>query len=213
MHEIPQCRLLWARSVEEATHRSEGLDIALFVVDIGLPDGSGLDFLWKMSSVHPRARAIVITATPLPEHQMHSVALGVLHFLEKPLKLPLLISHLRRALDTEQMAGINRDFRATLENVTPVDILQLKCLTNASTVVEFRSGEQVGRIRFQQGEMADAEAGKLRGVEAVFEIISWKHGQVIEHPSLGSLERTIECPWQSLLMEAAQRIDERSVAA
>lgn len=213
MHEIPQCRLLWARSVEEATLRSEGLDVALFVVDIGLPDGSGLDFLWKVSSLHPRARAIVITATPLPEHQMHSVALGVLHFLEKPLKLPILLSHLRQALDSEHMTGPNRDFRASLENVTPVDIVQLKCLAKATTVMEFHADGQVGRMRFEDGEVFDAECGKLRGVDALFEMLGWKCGQIAEQPSVGFFERTIDCPWQGLLMDAAQRIDESRAAA
>ena len=213
MTEIPQCRLVWARNVAEATARAEAMPIELFLVDINLPDGNGLDFLSKMSAAHPLARAIVMTANALPEHQANSAALGVLHFLEKPLKLPFLIQHLRRALDSEQMAGANQEFRAVLENVTPADILQLKCLTHASTVVEFHAGGKTGHICFQKGELADAQTGALRGVEAVFEIISWKRGEVTERAAVEQFERTINCSWQTLLMEAAQRIDERAAAA
>ena len=78
MHELPHVRLLWARTVAEATARAEGLDIDLFLLDIHLPDGSGLDFLWQMTPLHPSARAMVMTATPLPEYEVHSAALGVL---------------------------------------------------------------------------------------------------------------------------------------
>lgn len=103
----------------------------------------------------------------------------------------------------------SRDFRATLDNVTPLDILQLKCLSAASTVIEFRSATQEGRIRLHKGEVVDARAGSLVGVEAVREIIGWPHGRVHEHVEIGEFERTIHCSWQALLMEVALAIDER----
>ncbi|MEP6668205.1 MAG: DUF4388 domain-containing protein [Chthoniobacter sp.] len=209
MHEMPDVRLLWARSLAEATERAAGLDIALFLVDIGLPDGNGFDFLWQMATDHPTARAIVMTATPLPEHQAHTSALGVLHFLEKPLQLQPLINQMRAALEKATEGEGKNDFRASLRNVTPADILQLKCLTRATTVVEFLSDDQIGRIRLEDGEIVSASAGALRGVDAVYEILGWTRGHVTEHPCVGFPMRTIDCPWQSLLMNAAQRIDER----
>jgi DNA-binding response OmpR family regulator len=205
---LPGCRLLWARGVDEATARADGLPIELFLVDIGLPDGSGLDFLYSMSIAHPSARAIVMTATPLPEYQMHSAALGVLHFLEKPVNIDTLLDQMRIALAAEQASTGNGDFRATLRNLTPVDILQLKCLTGATTVIEFRSDTQTGRVHFQGGEMIHAEVGTLKGVDAVHEIVAWKRGQVSEQPGLPMAEATIACPWQTLLMNAAQQLDE-----
>jgi CheY-like chemotaxis protein len=209
MHEMPDVRILWARNLAEATARAEGLEIDLFLVDIGLPDGNGLDFLWKMAVEHPSARAIVMTASPLPEHQALTAALGVLHFLEKPVKLRALLDHLRAALDQVTVGDQKRDFHATLKNVTPADILQLKCLTGSTTIVEFLSDEKVGRIRFEDGEIVDASSGTLSGVDAVYEIVGWTRGHVIEHPCVGFPQRTINCPWHSLLMDAAQRLDER----
>lgn len=207
MHEMPNVRLLWALSVEEAMARVTGLQIDLFVVDINLPDGNGLDFMWKMAIEHPSARAVVMTATPLPEHPALTAALGVLHFLEKPLKIASFVGLLRSSLDMAVDDG-KGDFQAILKNVTPADVLQLKCLTNATTIVEFISDE-VGRVRFEDGEIIDASTGVLQGVEAIYEIVGWKRGQVIEHACVGFTKRTIECSWQSLLMDAAQRLDER----
>ena len=229
LKEFPQCRLVWARNIQEARARAVDLDIELFLCDINLPDGSGLDFLWEMSSSHPLARAIVITAEPLPEHYANTAALGVLHYVEKPLKLPLFLEYLRQALTTERISVAssessepppaaaacdgNTSFRATLANLSVVDILQLKCLTGASTVIEFRSGHHVGRTRVQNGEIVDAEAGSLRGAEAVHEIISWKNGEVSEHRRPEWRERTIEVPWHALLMDAAHRLDEQNAVA
>lgn len=208
LNALPGCRLLWARGVDEATERAGGLPIELFLVDIGLPDGSGLDFLYSMSTAHPSARAIVMTATPLPEYQMHSAALGVLHFLEKPIHMPTLLDLVRKALNAEQMSEGKEEFRATLRNLTPVDILQLKCLTGATTVIEFRTGDQTGRVHFHGGEMIHAEVGELKGVEAVHQIVAWKRGEVSEEPGLPLAEATIACPWQTVLMNAAQQLDE-----
>lgn len=212
LNELPECRLIWARTVAEARQRSEGIPISVFLIDIVLPDGSGLEFLEQATTTHPSACAIVVTATSLPEHRVISEALGVLHFLEKPLDAEVLVGCLRRALGSNA-TGRSRDFRATLENVTPMDILQLKCLSAASTVVEFRSNGREGCIRFQKGEVVDAHTGSLRGLEAVREIICWPHGQVFEHVEIGAFERTIHCSWQALLMDAAVGIDEHRARA
>ena len=116
---LPACRLMWARTVAEARERSSSIQIDLFIVDIVLPDGSGLDFLGHAAFAHPSACAIVVTATALPEYQAMSAALGALHFIEKPAKPPVLLEQIRRALGSQSSTGSARDFRATLENVTP----------------------------------------------------------------------------------------------
>jgi DNA-binding response OmpR family regulator len=209
LRELPDARLIWARTVAEARDRSAGLPISLFLIDIFLPDGCGLLFLEKAVAEHPSAAAIVITAAALPEHQFISEALGALHFIEKPLKIPVLLEQIRSALGAQNAGDSSKDFRAILQNVTPMDILQLKCLSGATTVVEFRSNFREGHIRFVKGEMVDALAGALRGVEAVRAIIGWPEGEVVEHGDGGEYERTIDCSWQTVLMEAAQAIDER----
>jgi DNA-binding response OmpR family regulator len=213
LSELPACRLIWARSVAEAALRSDGVSVSLFLIDVHLPDGSGLEFLERAAVDHPSSCAIVITATPLPEHRVMSAALGALNFLEKPLKIPLLLGQIRCALGSHSASAGDRDFRATLENVTPMDILQLKCLSAASTVIEFKTNSQEGRVRFQKGEIVDARTGSLSGVEAVREIIGWPHGRVTEHVEIGEFERTIHCSWQALLMEVAQGIDEQRAHA
>lgn len=210
---IPSCRMIWARSIEDAKRRVTGIPIELFVVDIGLPDGSGLDFLVEMSELHPSARAMVMTASPLPEYQANSAALGVLHFIQKPVKPAELIAQIRAALDAETAGRVDEDFSATLRNVTPMDILQFKCLAGDTTVIEFRSGPHSGVIHLERGEIVHAQAGGVKGTKAVNQIISWKRGKVVELPVSPNAERTINCSWQTLLMDAAQRLDEGALAA
>lgn len=225
LKEIPSARLLWAQSLQEARMRADGLEIEIFLTDINLPDGNGLDFLWEMAATHPLARAIVMTATPLPEHEATTAALGVVHYIGKPLNMPLFVTYLLQALGTElvsggsdmwrastgdaALGGSEKNFRATLANLSVIDIIQLKCLTGVTTLIEFRSGGLLGSIKFDSGEIVDAAAGALRGVEAVFEIVKWQNGDVTEQPVLEPGQRTIHGSWHALLMEASHQLDER----
>jgi CheY-like chemotaxis protein len=212
LQSLPSCRLLWARCLEDATRRVTGISVDLFVVDIGLPDGSGLDFLVQMAEQHPLARAIVMTASPLPEYQASSAALGVLHFIQKPVQPAELLAQMRAALNAELAGQVNEEFSATLRHVTPMDILQFKCLAGDSTVIEFRSGTQTGAIHLHRGEIVHAQVGAVKGTKALTEIMAWKRGKVIERPTEPNAERTITGSWQTLLMDAAQRLDEGVLA-
>ena len=213
LSQLPEVRLLWARSAAEASQRSEGLPVALFLVDVYLPDGSGLDFLWSKAATHPEAKAIVMTSSPLPEHEAVATALNVLQIAQKPVVGARLIEMVRGAIEiSSPNDGADSAFHATLKSVTPADLIQLKCLARATTVMEFQSDGRSGRVRIEDGEITDASTEASHGTDAVVEIISWKRGQIFERPAVGTFARTIEQPWHSILMEAAQHADEMALA-
>jgi DNA-binding NarL/FixJ family response regulator len=205
---LPQCRPIWARNLEEARLRTASIPVDVFVVDIGLPDGSGLDFLWEMSAVHPNARALVMTGTPLPEHYAQSAALGALHVVEKPVTGPVIVEILQEAL-ASSTTDASQAFQATLLDLTPLDLIQLKCLARATSMMQFTTWNQRGQLHFQDGEIIHAQVGDLTGVAALQEIFSWRRGNVRESAADPNVVATIECPWQSLLMQVAQAADEK----
>jgi DNA-binding response OmpR family regulator len=203
---VPECRLLWARTIEEAHVRSFGLKIALFVLDVELPDGNGLDFLLEMRQTQPAARAIVLSSADLVKQEMHSPTLGVLRFVHKPVEGAALAALIKETLAAWQKGSTT--FRANLNDLSPIDVLQLKCLAKATTVLEFHSQGESGRVHIDQGTVIHAEMGSLSGVEALNRILSWKGGQIGEKLQGPPVTRTIHSSWESLLMEAAQAMDE-----
>ncbi len=207
---IPECRLLWARTIEEAHVRSFGLKIALFVLDVELPDGNGLDFLLEMRQTQPAARAIVLSAAELPKQDVNSPTLGVLRFVHKPVEAANLAVIIRETLAQWQQGATA--FRANLNDLSPIDVLQLKCLSKATTILEFRSQGASGRVHIERGAVIHAEMGELVGVEALTKIIGWKGGQIAEKLQGPPVTRTIDCSWEALLMEAAQAMDEAAGA-
>jgi ActR/RegA family two-component response regulator len=205
---LPYCRPLWARDFEEARLRTASVPIDVFIVDVGLPDGSGLDFLWEMSSVHPDARALVMTGTPLPEHYAQSAALGALRVIEKPVTGPAIVTLLEEALGSSHSSE-SEAFHATLWDLTPLDLIQLKCLARATSHIQFTTVQQHGSLHFRDGEIVHAEVGDLTGISALQEIFSWRKGNVRESAPDLTVVPTIDFPWQSLLMQVAQATDEQ----
>lgn len=61
--------LFTAGSLAQARDIIVDKQIDLFIVDIGLPDGDGIDFLCEAAILHPQATAIIVTATPTEEHR------------------------------------------------------------------------------------------------------------------------------------------------
>lgn len=210
--EMPGLRVLAARGVAEAQVLAAEFPIDFFLVDIHLPDGSGIDFLCDMQTAQPAAKGMIMTAVPLPEYREHAKALGVLQFIEKPLDLPRLAQSIGRAMGALSPAGTEEPqyFQASLSCLTPVDIIQLKCVGHVTQVVEFiRSDARRGRIHFCEGEVVHAESG----VEAFNEIVSWRAGRVVELKDVRPVAATIHGDWQVLLMQAAHLLDEQALAS
>ncbi|HEX4086876.1 MAG TPA: sigma-54 dependent transcriptional regulator [Chthoniobacteraceae bacterium] len=73
-----------ARGIEEA----DAQKFALAVLDIGLPDMSGLKVLERLRAAHPALPVIIITAHGNLENAMAAKKLGAAAYLVKPLDLP-----------------------------------------------------------------------------------------------------------------------------
>ncbi len=216
--QYPDLTIFPSRSIEEAQLFLEEVDdIELFLLDVFLPDGNGIDFLCDVKTILPDAHAIIMTASPTPEIRQHAQDLGVLQFFQKPLDMSILIEELTKVLgaSTKPSAaeGANSDsFKASLGGLSTVDIIQLKCLARATQVIAFvRDDGTTGKIHFQRGEIVHAECSTGQsGLDAFNDIVSWKGGRV-EESQESIAEPTIQSGWESLLMDAVRMIDEASL--
>ncbi len=208
---VPESVLLAARNIADGRRLLDKYDFQLAVLDIQLPDGSGLDFLHDIQLKAPRACIVILTGVPLPQHRDQAEAFGVLHFMEKPAHFRTLGNLVRK--EWEMCLGIKpaqpTGFTAALTQLTTLDIIQLKCLGRATVNLDFigNHGEH-GRIVFKDGEVFHAETEDQKGVEAFYEIVSWRGGQVLEVTDAPEPSRTVEGNWQRLLMEAVHWVDE-----
>ena len=207
--EMPDDRVLTARSIAEGRLLLDEYSIDLFCLDVNLPDGSGIDFIFDVMTKNPTASVIVMTAEPLPEYRAQATAFDVLRFMEKPVDFKAVAALARECRDGQATQGNTAYFSASLSRLTVLDIIQLKCLNRATQVIDLTSPrEGHGRIYFQNGEIIHAETATASGEAAVAEIVGWRGGQVREVAAAPSVERRIFTNWQSLLLSAAQASDE-----
>lgn len=71
----------------------------LVLLDLKLPDGSGLDFLVELKNREPSVPALMITAFGEVETAVAAVRAGAHRFLEKPVDLPELFLLIEQALE------------------------------------------------------------------------------------------------------------------
>lgn len=206
---VPEGLVLTASTLAEARQLLAAYSFHFGVLDIHLPDGSGIDFLHDMQLKSPNAAVVIFTAVPLPEYRAQAEAFGVLHFMEKPVDPPVLGRLVRNYWSKANGKDVGTGFSASLSRLTTLDIIQLKCLGRANAALEFvgRQGQQ-GRIYFKGGEILHAETGETQGIDAFNEIVSWRGGQVMEMANATASARTIQGDWQGLLMHAVHWADE-----
>ncbi|MGF1678462.1 MAG: DUF4388 domain-containing protein [Candidatus Methylacidiphilales bacterium] len=211
----PEIKILPARTVEEAQlFLSEYDDIGIFLLDIFLPDGNGIDFLCDVKTISPEAHALIMTANPDQASRQHALDLGVTAYFQKPLDPAAILLELAKILGPSNTSATPSDsFKASLGGLSTVDIIQLKCLARATQVIAFRRDDGLsGKIHFQRGEIVHAECSNQKsGLDAFNEIVSWKGGRV-EESQEPIAEPTIKRGWESLLMDAVRMIDEANAA-
>jgi hypothetical protein len=133
--------------------------------------------------------------------------MGIDLFLEKPntrqevnFFIDCIESLLGREADTGGFRGV--------QSKSLVDIIQLECLSQSSSVLKVTNGPLVGKVWFKNGDLIDAETQDLAGESAFRKILSWKTGNFEILPAEPERSRTIFNSYQGLLLESAQALDE-----
>ncbi len=94
---------LKAGSGEEALKQLEESGVNLLLVDLKLPEMSGLDLLSEVKKRYPNIEVIVITAFGSIETAVRAMKLGAFHYLTKPIDLEELLILINRALEKQEM--------------------------------------------------------------------------------------------------------------
>lgn len=99
-------------------------------------------------------------------------------------------------------------FRANLTGASLSDLVQLECLARTTQVVRVVSGDEVGYLYFQSGDIVHAMSSDAVGEPAALEILGWDRGSFEPCNAGWPSAATISRPWQALLLVAATQRDE-----
>src|SRR5436190_11252163 len=185
----------------------KGEPFRLMICDLKMPKMDGLQVLSIVRRQFPELRTVVLTGVQDEEFRSRAYALGVDLYWLKPdtqqnmeMFLQCIESLLGRESEGTGFRGIH--------SKGLIDLIQMECLTQSSTVLRVTRGSLVGRIWIQAGELIDAETEGAQGETAFRRILEWKSGTFENLPAEPGRERTITKPANALLLEAAQAMDE-----
>lgn len=84
----------WVRRCQEARAFLQVNDYAVVLLDIGLPDGSGLDLLNGLRKQGSKSPVLILTARDAIEDRVRGLDAGADDYLPKPFAIPELISRI-----------------------------------------------------------------------------------------------------------------------
>jgi len=200
-------RILTAQNHAQALAVLSKERVDAVVVDYGMPVIDGLEFLRLLSRAHPGQQTVILTGAITQERRKACLESGAALFLEKPLSRDG-FSAVFAALDALAVAPPSAGFRGLLHRVGLQEVLQLECLGRKSSVLEIAAAKARGRIYISDGAIVHAESGALQGEVALFGLLALQGGDFNFLSFTEPPRRTIEGPWEHLLMEAARLSDE-----
>jgi CheY-like chemotaxis protein len=184
----------------------EAEPLRLLVCDLKMPKMDGLQVLSIVRRKYPELRTVALTAVLDEQFRSRVYALGVDLFWHKPAtpqETKMFLECLESLLGQDTDSG----FRG-LQSKSLVDIIQLECISQSSSVLRITNGPLTGKIWILDGELTDAEADDLTGEPAFLKILSWRTGTFETLPAEPSRARTIFKSYNALLLETAQALDE-----
>jgi CheY-like chemotaxis protein len=183
------------------------LRVDVVVLDIGMPEMDGIQFLQLLGRTHPGQQVVMLTGEANEERRQICLENGAVLFLEKPVAREGFVE-VFNALDALAGAKPQAGFRGMMRRVGLQEVLQLECLGRKSSVLEIFTGKVRGRIFICDGAIVHAESGALQGEVALYGLLALRGGEFNLLPFTEPPRRSVQGHWESLLMEAARLHDE-----
>jgi two-component system nitrogen regulation response regulator GlnG len=122
-----------ARTVLTASTAAEGIDLVrqdrpdVVVLDVHLPDGSGLDAFGRIQEFDARTPVIFITGHGTTDMAIEAMKRGAYDYLLKPLELPELRAVVDRAFAVSRLMHVPAVVPGELPPAGPADVLVGRC--------------------------------------------------------------------------------------
>jgi CheY-like chemotaxis protein len=205
-------------TAQDALETLEYASPDLILSDTRLPgmDGFGLVEALRHNADWAAIPIMFLSSDTSVESKVRGLQLGVEDYLTKPIYTKEILARIHLALNRRERDSFARGraslsktrFTGSLEDMGLVDLLQTIDVSRKSGVLDLRGPQGHGTITFREGQILDAELGRIHGERAVYRLLLWSEGDFdIEFRPVRS-EAHIATPTTGLLMEGMRRVDE-----
>lgn len=91
--------------------------VNLALIDLGLPDISGLDVLKRIRADYPHTETIILTGNATLDSAIEATNKGAFSYLQKPYEVDQLLLHVRHAIEKQQSEETIREYQEHLEEL------------------------------------------------------------------------------------------------
>jgi CheY-like chemotaxis protein len=184
----------------------ESEPFSLLLTDLNMPNMDGFQVLTIVRRKFPSLRTVVMSSVGDEQFRARAYAMGIDLYLEKPKtsqEINMFVDCIESLLGREELGG----FRG-VQSKSLVDLIQLECLSQSSSVLKITNGPMEGKIWVVNGELIDSTIGEIGGEDAFKKILGMKSGNFELLPAEPTRTRTIFNSYQGLLLDTAQSMDE-----
>lgn len=108
----------------------------------------------------------------------------------------------------EKVSRLDNEIEGNISQIPLVDLIQILSMNKKNGVVVLTRHEVKGFIYFKEGNIVNANLGKIEGEKAFFRLLSWSEGKFEFVPTKISTLHKIHRPTDSLIMEGMRQLDE-----
>ena len=212
-------------NVIRASNGVEALEMAwehvpdLILLDVMMPKIDGFEVA-KILKENPRTATIPIiflTALSQVKDKVRGLQLGAEDYVTKPFHFDELLVRVTKVLrkseaEKSEKGGVGlAAVKGKLRDMSLVNLIQFLELEKKTGILSIVSGTRSGHLYLQEGKVVSAVQGTLRGLEAVYRLLTWTDGD-FELESLGTTPPSgpaqITMGNRTIIMEGLRRLDE-----
>lgn len=168
------------------------------ILDINMPEISGLEFLIWIREYSPQSKVIIITS--LDSDTLKSFALGekTIGFFNKPVSLKELEVFIKNKQET------NNNFEGSILDINLIQFIEINIISNNSSVIKIFNPlkNKKGEIFIEKGKIVHAIIDDKEGEDAFYEIIKLKSGLFTDYNWYPPEKYTISLPTQLLIKKS-----------
>ena len=149
--------------------------------------------------------------------RIKSIEVGADDYLLKPPHVQEVVARVRALLQRRDRESFNASARAAeafagqLADLPVAELLQVVADSRRSGIVHLRGAREApATVYFRQGQIVDAEVGRLSGINAISRLFSWNDGSFEVHWKPIRRPNAIGMATPELVLEGMKRLDERN---
>jgi DNA-binding response OmpR family regulator len=195
-----------ARVMEQCLKNSP----SIIIVDLELPVINGAKVFHILRN-NPNTSNVPFLFLSENDAEVEGFRIGTDSFLKRPFKWEELFAKLRKIVllqtDGTRPSG-TKEIEGSLSNMSLADLLQILHLNKKEGELKLISGENVGTVYINKGNVYNAVLNETEKEKALFRLLAWKQGTFAFHRKPVDPFQRIESSTGKLLMEGMRQIDE-----